>query len=96
MNSPRGATSLDSFLKAYKTEETEGFVPYEWFDNPEELNNKKLLPYDSFFSKLHSINSLEKDYNDFENLITSGFLSEQAVCQLRLNKIPPTGDEKYA
>ena len=30
-----GATSLDSFLKTYKTEETKGFFPYEWFDNPE-------------------------------------------------------------
>ena len=37
-----GATSLDSFLKAYKTEETKGFSPYEWFDNPEKLNNKEL------------------------------------------------------
>ena len=27
-----GATSLDSFLKAYKTEETEGFFPFEWFN----------------------------------------------------------------
>ena len=29
-----GATSLDSFLKAYKTSETKGFFPYEWFDSP--------------------------------------------------------------
>ena len=91
-----GATSLDSFLKAYKTEETEGFSPYEWFDNPEKLNNKELPPYDSFFSKLRIINPLEKDYNDFENLTTSGLSSEQAVCKLRLNNIPPTGDENYA
>ena len=35
MNFLGGATSLDSFLKAYKTEETKGFFPYEWFDNPE-------------------------------------------------------------
>ena len=67
-----GATSLDSFLKAYKTEETKGFFPYEWFDNPEKLNNKELSPYDSFFCKLRNINLLEKDYNDFENFITSG------------------------
>ena len=49
MNFLGGATSLDSFLKAYKTEETKGFFPYEWFDNPEKLNNKELPPYDSFF-----------------------------------------------
>ena len=96
MNFLGRATSLVSFLKTYKTEETNGFFPYEWFDNPEKLNYKELPPYDSFFSKLHSINPLEKDYNDFENLTTSGLSSEQAVCKLRLNKIPPTGDENYA
>ena len=81
MNFLGGATSLDSFLKAYKTEETEGFFPYEWFNNPEKLNNKELPPYDSFFRKLRNINPLEKDYNDFENLTTSGLSSEQAVCK---------------
>ena len=96
MNFLGGATSLDSFLKAYKTEETKGFSPHEWFDSPENLNNKKLLPYDSFFSKLRNINLLEKDYNDLENLSTSGLSSEQAVRKLRLNKLPPTGDENYA
>ena len=39
MNFLGGATSLDSFLKDYKTEETKGFYPYEWFDNPEKLDN---------------------------------------------------------
>ena len=43
MNLPGGATNLDSFLKAYKTEETKGFFPYKWFDNPEKLNNKNYL-----------------------------------------------------
>ena len=53
-----GATSLDSFLKAYKTEETKSFFPYVWFDNPEQLNTKELPSYDSFFSKLRNINLL--------------------------------------
>ena len=44
-----GATGLDSFLKAYKTKDTKGFFPYEWFDCPEKINNKELPPYDSFF-----------------------------------------------
>ena len=96
MNILGGATSLESFLKAYKTEETKCFFSYEWFDNHEKLNNRELPPYDSFFSKLRNINPPEKDYNDFENLTTSDFSSEQAVWKLRLNKIPPTGDENYA
>ena len=80
MNFLGGATSLDSLLKANKTEETKGFFPYQWFDNPEKLKNKELPPHDSFSSKLRNINLLQKDYNDFENLATSGLSSEQAVC----------------
>ena len=30
-----GATSLDSFLKSYKTSETKVFFPNEWFDHPD-------------------------------------------------------------
>ena len=47
MNFLGGAISLDSFLKAYKTEETKGFLPYGRFNNPEKLNDKELPPYDS-------------------------------------------------
>ena len=96
MNFLGGATSLDSFLKAYKTKETEGFFPYEWFDCPEKLNNKELPPYDSFFSILRNSNPLEKDYNDFQNLVDSGLTTEQAVAKLRMDRIPPTGAESYS
>ena len=96
MNFLGGVTSLDSFLKAYKTEETKDFFPYEWFDSPEKLNNEELPPYDSFFSKLRNFLPLEKDYNDFESLTNSGLSTEQAVCKLRLKKMAPTGDENYS
>ena len=43
-----GATSLDSFLKVYKTAETKNFFPYEWFDYPRKMNNGELPPYDAF------------------------------------------------
>ena len=43
MNFLVGATSLDSFLKAYKIEETKGFFAYEWFHNTKKLNSKELL-----------------------------------------------------
>ena len=86
-----------AFTRSSKlTKQRKRFSPHEWFDNPEKLNNKELPPYDSFFSKLRNINPLEKDYNDFENLTSIGSSSEQGVCKLRLNKIPPTGDENYA
>ena len=72
MNFLGGATTLDSFLKAYKTKETKGFFPYKWFDCPKKMNNKELPPYDSFVSILRNSNPLEKDYNDFQNLVNSG------------------------
>ena len=53
-----GATSLDSFLKAYKTKESKGFFLYERFDCPEKMNNKELPPYDSFFSILRNSSPL--------------------------------------
>ena len=53
-----GATSLDSFLKACKTNETRGFFPYEWFDSPNNLDVTFLPPYECFFSKLRDHNPL--------------------------------------
>ena len=91
-----GATSLDSFLKAYKTKETKGFFPYEWFDCPEKMNNKELPPYDSFFNILRNSNPLEKDYNDSQNLVNSGLTTGQSVDKLRMDRIPPTGAENYS
>ena len=60
MNFLGRATSLDSFLKAYKTAETKGFFPYEWFDCPQKMNNSELPPYDAFFSKLRNVNPLKE------------------------------------
>ena len=48
MNFLGGGTSLDSFLKAYKTSETKEFFPYEWFDHPDSNQNTELPPYDAF------------------------------------------------
>ena len=69
MNFLGGATSLDSFLKAYKTSENKGFFPYDWFDCPQKMNNSELSPYDAFFSKLQNVKPLEKDYSDYQNLL---------------------------
>ena len=43
-----GASSLDSFLKAYKTSKTKGFFPYEGFECPQKMNNSELSLYDAF------------------------------------------------
>ena len=78
------ATSLDSFLKAYKTSETKGFFPYEWFDHPDKMQNPDFPPYDAFYSKLRSCNPLETEYTDYVNLLKSGLTTEQAVIKLKL------------
>ena len=44
MNFLGGATSFDTFVKAYKTKETKGFFSYEWFDCPGKMNSKGLPP----------------------------------------------------
>ena len=94
MNFP-GSTSLDSFLKAYRTSETKGFFPYEWFDTPGKMRNTDFPPYDAFYSKLRSCNLLEAEYTDYFPLLKSGFTTEQAVVKLKPSKPPPTGIEKY-
>ena len=95
MNFPGGATSLDSFLKAYKTSETERFFPHEWFDHPDKIQNPELPPYDAFYSKLRSCNPLESEYTNYVNLMRIGMTTEQAVIKLKLSKSTPTGIEKY-
>ena len=63
MNFLGGATSLDSFLKAYKTSETKGFFTYELFDWPQKTNNRELPPYNAFFNKLRNVN--QRTFKDF-------------------------------
>ena len=95
MNFLGGATSLDSFLKAYKTSETKEFFPYEWFDLSDKLQNTELPPYDAFYSKHRGCNPLEAEYTDYVNLLKNGLTTEQAIVKLKLSKPPPTGIENY-
>ena len=95
MNFLGGATSLDSFLRAYKTAETKGFFPYEWFDCPQKVNNSELPSYDAFFSKLRNVNPLEKHISDYQNLLRNGLKSEEALSKMKLSKLPPSGEENY-
>ena len=95
MNFLGGATSLHSFLKAYRISETKGFLPYEWFDHPDKIKKTELPPYDPFYSKFRICNPLEAEYMDYVNLFKNGLTTEQAVIKLKLSKPPPTGIEKY-
>ena len=91
MNFLRGATSLASFLKAYKSSETKGIFPYEWFDHPDRMQNTELPTYDAFYSKLRSCNRFEAEYTDYANLLKNGLTTVQAVVKLKLSKPPLLG-----
>ena len=71
-----GTRALDSFLKAY---ETKDFLPYEWFNSPDELKERELPSYDLFVSIQRNSNPLEKHYADFENLGKSGLSAKQEL-----------------
>ena len=92
MNFLGGATSPDSFLKAYKTSEIKGFFPYEWLDCPQKMNNSELPPYDAFFSKLRNVSPLEKDHSDYQKLLSCGLKTEEALSKVKLSKPPPSGE----
>ena len=95
MNFFGGATSFDSFFKAYKTSKTKRFFPYEWFDCPQKLNNSELPPYDAFSSKLRHINTLEKKYSDYQKLLSCRLKTDEALSIMKLSKPEPSGEENY-
>ena len=95
MNFLGGATSLDSFLKAYKTSETKGFYPYEWFDQPDKMQNTELPPYHAFYCKFCSCNLLEAKHKDHVDLLKIGMTTEQAIVNLKLPKPAATVVDNY-
>ena len=90
-----GATSLGSFLKAYKVSELKKFFPYEWFDKANELENEELPPYEAFFSKLRNNNPLDKDFQDYQKLRSSGLDKQKVLKKLQIRSVPATGWENY-
>ena len=90
MNIHGGAASLDSFLKAYKTTETKGYFPYEWFDCSQKMNISELPSYEAFFGKLRYVNPLEKDYSEYQKLLSCGLKTEDALSKMKLSKPPPS------
>ena len=90
-----GATSLDLFVKAYKTPETKDFFPYEWFDCPPKKNNIEYLPYVSLFSKLRNVNPLERDHSDYQKLVSCVLKTEKAQSKIKLSKPQLSGEENY-
>ena len=54
--------SYDQFLKAYESEQSEGFFPYEWKDCLDKLEETSLPPHQTFYSTLKNQNITEEEY----------------------------------
>ena len=74
-----GATSLDPFLKAYKSSETKRFFPYEWFDHPTRMEKTEFSLYDAVYSKFRSPNPFGAEYMEYVNFLKSGLTTDHAV-----------------
>ena len=96
MNFLVGATSLDFFLKTYRTSKTKKFFPCELFDSPEKLAYLALPLYNECSSRSGNCNPLDKAHSDYQSFVNSGCSSEEALKELRVFSIPRTGLENYA
>ena len=74
-----GATSPDSFLKAYKPSETKNSFLYKKFDHPDTPENTKLPSIENFYTKLRTRKSFEAEYNGYVNLSKNGAPAEQPL-----------------
>ena len=90
------ATTLDSFLKAFKASETKSLFRYELFDSPDKLECTELPPCEAFFSKRLNHNTLEKDFIDYRELVKRGLDQQSALKKLRFQSVPQTGFENYS
>ena len=90
-----GSTSLDSFVKAYRTSETKSYFAYEWFDDPEKINNTPFAPCETLFSRLWIKNTFEADSSEFHSLIFGGLTSQEALSKLKVKQPPGAGQENY-
>ena len=94
MNFLVGAISVDSFLKAYRTSETNSFFTYECFACPQKVNTSEFPAYDAFFIKLRNVNPLENDYSDFQKLLSCWLKTKEALSTMKFSKTPPS-EENY-
>ena len=73
------------------TSETRTFLDTNGFIHSNNLNHKKLPPYEVFHDKLRKCNLLEQENRDYKKLICSGLTTESALVKMRLSEKPPTG-----
>ena len=88
-------TSYSQFLKSFKIKKAKGFLPYEYLDKFDKLNEEQLPSIDAFYSTLKQCNILEVDYLEYQKLLSSGKSIEEALICLSLEIPPLTKEENY-
>ena len=59
------------------------------------MSNSELPTYEAFFSKLRNVNPLEKDYSDYQKLLSCGLKTEETLSNMKVSKPQPSGEENY-
>ena len=60
------------------------------------MNNKKYPPYETFHNKLRNCNFLEKEYLDYEKLISCSSTTESPPLKMKHSELPPNGAQEYS
>ena len=69
--------NLESFFKAFGLSEQKGYFPYEYFTDTNQLDVKKLSPYEAFYSTMKYCNLHEEEYASFQKLLDQGKQSKK-------------------
>ena len=59
-------SSYSKFLKAFHVEESKTYLPYEWFDSVDKLEETFLPEYEAFYSSLKNVNTLDAEHVAWE------------------------------
>ena len=90
MNFLSGATSLDSFLKAYKAIETRKIFPYG-----DLTAQTSTVMNEAFFSQLRNNNTIDKNFKVCQSLRSNRLDEQQALKKLQIKSVPASGWENY-
>ena len=87
--------NLKSFFKAFGVPEQKGYLPYDYFTDANQLDERTVPPYEAFYSSLEHCNVLEEEYDLFQKLLHQGKTEQEALQALRVSEKPKTGAENY-
>jgi hypothetical protein len=88
-----GSGTYADFLKSQGVEAKKSHFPYEMLQQYSDLDREGLPPYDSFFSALKGVNTLEAEHLRYTQLLANG--KQQALDKMKLTTPPPSGSQQY-